>query len=173
MDLTIRAARARDYDQLCQLIDEVDALHRDNQPHVFRKPSGPVRDKGYILDLIAQEHMRLLVAEVAGQLVGFLHILVTDAPDIPICVPRRYALVDNLVVSASWRRAGIGQALMQEASQWAAAKGAVEIELTVYDFNREAIAFYRSLGYETFSHRMRKSLRNHRDGSPAYPTPNT
>jgi len=36
--------------------------------------------------------------------------------------------------------------------------GATSVQLTVYEFNQAAIDFYRSLGYETLSRRMRKPL---------------
>jgi ribosomal protein S18 acetylase RimI-like enzyme len=47
---------------------------------------------------------------------------------------------------------------MDRVYRWARAQGAVEVELTVYEFNEPAIAFYTSLGYETSSRRMSKRL---------------
>ena len=43
MELHIREATTTDYEALCMLFDEGDALHREHLPHVFRKPEGPVR----------------------------------------------------------------------------------------------------------------------------------
>jgi len=40
--VVIREAAADDYEVLCELFDEVDALHRDNLPQIFQKPTGPV-----------------------------------------------------------------------------------------------------------------------------------
>jgi ribosomal protein S18 acetylase RimI-like enzyme len=37
-------------------------------------------------------------------------------------------------------------------------KGAVAIELNVYEFNRGTISFYRKLGYATVSEKMSKLL---------------
>jgi ribosomal protein S18 acetylase RimI-like enzyme len=100
----------------------------------------------------------LFVAEVSGQLVGFVHVLVKEVPPIPIFVPRRYASVDNLAVKSVHRRSGVGRALMKRAEAWATSKGATSIELTVYAFNQPAQDFYRTLGYETLSHHMVKSI---------------
>ena len=158
MEITIRPATAQDYDDLCRIIDQVDALHREKVPHVFRKPDGPVRERAYILGLLADRDHGLFVAEVEGQVAGFVHVTVWDTPPIPILVPRRLAIVDNLVVSRDHRRLGIGRALMQEAQRWAIEQGAAEIELNVFEFNEPAIAFYRSLGYETLRRRMGRRL---------------
>jgi ribosomal protein S18 acetylase RimI-like enzyme len=154
MEITIRPAKARDYDELCQVIEQVDRLHRENLPHLFQQPAGPVRDPDYLLGVLVDPDHGLFVAEAGGRITGFVHAIIRDTPAIPIVVPRRLAIVDNLCVREGVRRAGIGQALMQRAQTWAQAQGAGEIELTVYEFNEPAIAFYQSLGYKTVSRRM-------------------
>jgi ribosomal protein S18 acetylase RimI-like enzyme len=158
MAVTIRRATAQDYEAVCEIIEQVDALHREALPHIFRESGGPVRERVYMLDLLADEDHGLFVVEVERQVVGFLHVTVRDAPPIPILVPRRVAVVDNIAVKEAHRRAGLGRALMSRAEQWAQAKGAVEVELNVYEFNETAIAFYERLGYQAFSRRMGKRL---------------
>jgi ribosomal protein S18 acetylase RimI-like enzyme len=158
MKITIREADSRDYDDLCAIFDQVDALHREHVPDTFRKPDGPARERDYILGLLTDKDHGLFVAEVEGQMAGFVHVTVWDTPPIPILVPRRLVFVDNLVVSRDFRRLGIGRALMQKAQRWAIDQGATEIELNVFEFNEPAIAFYRSLGYETLRRRMGRRL---------------
>jgi ribosomal protein S18 acetylase RimI-like enzyme len=159
VEMIIREATARDYDGLCAIISEVDKLHRDNLPWMFQEPDGPARDRDFILGSIADEAVSIFVAETEGQLVGFVHILVREALDIPIFVPRRYAVVDNLAVKEEFRQKGIGRALMNEAHDWAVAKGADTVKLNVYEFNESALAFYRRLGYKSVSRKMCISLR--------------
>ena len=156
--IIIRQATADDYDALCAIIDDVDSLHRDRMPHIFQKPPGPVRDKEYILSLLADDNIGLFVAEVEGQVAGFVHILVRDTPPWPVLVPRRRAYVDSLAVGQEFRRHGIGRALMRQAHAWAIAKEAVVVELNVFEFNQPALAFYRALGYETSTRRMVRNL---------------
>jgi ribosomal protein S18 acetylase RimI-like enzyme len=156
--ITIRRATAQDYDDLCEILDEVDALHRQRMPHLFRKPEGPVREQAYILEQLADEDVALFIAEVEGQAAGLVHVVVWETPPIPILVPRRLAIVDSLVVKERFRRRGIGRALMHESHRWALGKGAPEIELSVFEFNEPARAFYEGLGYETISRRMGRRL---------------
>jgi ribosomal protein S18 acetylase RimI-like enzyme len=73
-------------------------------------------------------------------------------------VPRRVAIIDSLVVSEPFRRLGVGRALMDTAEAWAAQHGSAAVELSVFEFNRQAIGFYESLGYETITRRMVKPL---------------
>ena len=157
-EIAIRQAAAKDYDALCAIIDQVDTLHRDRMPHIFQKPPGPVRDREYILGLLADDNVGLFVAEIEGQVAGFVHALVRDTPPWPVLVPRRRAFIDSLAVGQQFRRRGIGRALMNQAHKWAMAKGAVDVELNVFEFNQPALAFYRALGYETSTRRMVRDL---------------
>jgi ribosomal protein S18 acetylase RimI-like enzyme len=158
MEIGVRKATAADYSSVCELFDEVDALHRDNLPHIFRKPDRAAREKDYYLGLIADENVGLWVAEVGGNLVGFVHTILRDTPAVPVLVPRRYAIVECIVVRSGFQNHGTGRILMDKMQEWAIAKGATSLELHVYEFNETAISFYERLGYRTFSRKMSKEL---------------
>jgi len=158
MTINVRKATTKDYNTLCGLFDEIDALHRDNLPHIFQKPSGSVREQEYYLGLIADENVGLFVAEADGELVGFVHAIVRDTPAFPVFVPRRYAIVDGIVIKSELQNRGTGRILMDKTQEWAITKGATSIELNVYEFNETAISFYERLGYQTFSRKMSKEL---------------
>jgi len=158
MEISVRKATAEDYNSLCELFNEIDALHRDNLPHIFQKPNGAAREKDYYLGLIADENLALLVAEAGEKLVGFVHVIVRDTPAMPVFVPRHYAIVDGIVVKSEFQNHGIGRILMDKVQEWAIARGATSIELNVYEFNETAISFYERLGYHTVSRKMGKEL---------------
>lgn len=157
--LNIRKAAAGDYRNLCELFDELDKYHRNNLPHIFKKPDGPVREEDYYLELIANENVGFLIAETDESVVGFVHAIIREAPAIPIFVHRRYARINSIVVKSEFQNYGIGKILMDKIQTWAIAKGAESIELNVYGFNENAISFYESLGYKEISLRMSKDLK--------------
>ncbi|MGE5221572.1 MAG: N-acetyltransferase family protein [Omnitrophica WOR_2 bacterium] len=160
MKVSIRKATPEDYHALCELFDEVDALHRDNLPHIFRKPDGPVREWGYYIGLLEDETVGLFVAEAENKLIAYIIAVVSDVPAIPLYVPRRCVIVDNLGVKSEFRGHGAGRLLMDTVHEWAVAKGATDSELSVYEFNKIAIAFYEKLGYKTLKRRLHKPLNN-------------
>jgi diamine N-acetyltransferase len=94
-----------------RVVDEVDALHRAHLPHIFRKPTGAVQEQAYYQGLITDENVGLFLAEVNGSVVGFVHAVIRDAPALPIFIPRRYAVVDNLGVKSDFRGGSIGRRL--------------------------------------------------------------
>jgi diamine N-acetyltransferase len=156
--MTVRSAAPYDYDALCALIKEIDDYHRVAEPHFFREHLGVPRPLQWLMDILANPEMTLLVAERDDKIVGFLWGILRSAPDTPFHVPRRYMLVDMLGVTEAYRGQGIGSALMAHAEQWAKAKGATEVELAVWEFNKSAQAMYRKVGYKTTMQRLWKSL---------------
>ena len=156
--MIIRQATPQDYEALSILIEQVDVLHRRQLPHIFRKGDDPAKQQDYIMGLLTTENVGVFVAEQNHSLTGFVVVLVRMTPDIPILVPRCYALIENIGVDKSHQKQGIGKALMARAQQFASAKGASSLELTVYEFNQDARAFYEALGYQTESRRMTINL---------------
>lgn len=156
--MVIRKAMLDDYDELCALIVEVDELHRNNLPQRFREPKGPTREWEYYRSVITDENMGFFVAEDDGKLVGFVHVVVRESRDIPILVPRRYAVIDSIAVKEELRGTGIGRGLMERAHEWGLSMGVTEMELNVFAFNEDAVAFYRKLGYRTVCHEMSRPL---------------
>ncbi len=165
MEINIRKATLDDYNSLCELFDDMDALHRDNLPHIFQKPGGAAREQDYYAGLVADENVALLVAEAGEKLVGFIHAVVRDTPAFPVFVPRRYVVIDSIVVKSEFQDQGIGRILMDKMQEWAIANGATSLELNVYEFNRSAISFYERLGYRTFSRKMNKELKKDKRGN--------
>lgn len=148
-----------DYDALCDLFAEVDAIHSVALPDIFQRVQGPARGRAYLKHLLADPEAALFVAEDAGGAInGLVEVRVQRTPDVPLVVPRRYALIDTIVVRQVDQRQGVGRALMAAAHTWAREHGLQEMMLNVWEFNAGAIAFYESLGYATAMRRMRLRL---------------
>lgn len=70
----------------------------------------------------------------------------------------RHAQIFLLYVAPAHRRQGIGAALMQQAEQWAIARGDRKMGLQVFQSNQPAVTLYKRLGYEVQSLGMMKPL---------------
>jgi ribosomal protein S18 acetylase RimI-like enzyme len=159
MNSIIREATLEDERGLMAIFEQVDALHRRAVPHIFQKPDRPAWTRELISAFIKDENTYLLVAENNGEIVGFALLFIRQAPPIPIMVPRRYAIVENLAVTEKCQRQGIGRSLMEAAENWAIDQKLNQIELNVWEFNQKAIAFYKRLGYRAKSWQMWKDLK--------------
>lgn len=158
MNIVLRTATHEDYEALCTLYAQGDYVHSEAIPDIFRSVEGPVRSREFFAESIANEDAVIFIAEYGGVIVGAINCFIDESPDAPFIVPRRFVHIDDLVVDEDFRRRGIGQALLEQAHQWAHEKGLSEVELGVWEFNTEARALYEKLGYRTTRRRMRKKL---------------
>jgi ribosomal protein S18 acetylase RimI-like enzyme len=88
----------------------------------------------------------------SGDTVGYLWIGQDQSDD-----PNAWWVWD-VVIDADQRSRGFGREAMRLAEDVARSRGARSLGLSVFGFNSRARALYESLGYETTSIKMRKTL---------------
>jgi ribosomal protein S18 acetylase RimI-like enzyme len=163
----VRRARLDDWPSAAALLREIDDLHAALAPAYFcsgaRAESEWRRllEDGTTLVLVAERGREAAPVAEGGRGAGLSGLVVAriyDTPESPTMVPRRRGHVESLVVASGARRHGLGRRLMDGASDWARAAGAVELVLTTWAGNEEAEAFYRELGYRPLSQVLARSL---------------
>ena len=157
--ILIRPALREDFERLCALYEELDEHHRRARPDLFRAPAGSGRERSFVDALIAGPDCTIIVAENRTEsLLGFVTVIVRTTPASSVRDERRFAEVDSLVVSRHARRRGIARELVNAADQWSSSRGVASLELSVWEFNQEAAAFYEAVGFETVLRRMSRRI---------------
>lgn len=157
-DLKVRRATPADYETICELADQMDAPMRQNLPDRFRRPEGAVRRRDQLEHYIADDNTFLAIAELDGRAVGVVNSCLKPMPDFPQKKPLHSLLIRGIVVRDGFRRQGIGSTLYRAAQEWAASRGATEVQANVYDFDRATLAFLEHLGFAPLSHRLVRPL---------------
>jgi ribosomal protein S18 acetylase RimI-like enzyme len=152
--MKIRAAVASDYDELCELFNEVDAIHRDRLSDIFRQPNGPPRSRERVSSLISGPASTILVAERHNVLLGLAVVVEMPASTNPLHVPRRVVEIVTVVVRKFARGQGIGKSLIRASLAWAKQREAEHVEISVYAFNEDALRVYTAAGFEMSVHRL-------------------
>jgi GNAT superfamily N-acetyltransferase len=93
-----------------------------------------------------------IIAEVEGRAVGFACLRLLPS----LCYDPIYAELTKLFVEESYRRRGVGRALVAYAERLARESGAKELVLLTGLGNAQGRAFYRALGYADWELAMRK-----------------
>ena len=70
----------------------------------------------------------------------------------------KMAFMDALYVEDDFRGKGIGKKLFYETEKIAKENGAKRLDLTVWEFNKDAISFYKSLGMQPQRYTFEKDL---------------
>jgi GNAT superfamily N-acetyltransferase len=157
MDFSIRTAAEKDYEGLNALFEEIDEHHRNALPQVFKKVDGPARARDFLCGVMADPNAVIFVAEIQERIIGLAHVFVRPIPEIPILIPYHTGEVDTIIVAHHYRGCGIGKALMEKVEQWAGQLKLERLELSVWNFNKEARDFYQELSYEPAVIRMWKN----------------
>lgn len=155
MDYQIRSLLAEDLSQLGPLLEQVDQLHLDWYPQIFR-PAESARSLQNLQKLLQETEVLLAVA--CSEIWGAIFYKIQSIPDNPLYQPGQQLLIDNLVVDQQQRGQGLGQALVQRVIAEARAQGISVIRLNVYDKNLSARNLYQKLGFEPLFSRLEYRL---------------
>ncbi len=96
----------------------------------------------------------VLVAESAGRLTGFASLRLVPSLD-----PAPHSELTDLFVAEGFRRRGIASALVARREELARSRGATQVIVLTGSSNRDAMAFYRSLGYGDYAVAFRKRFK--------------
>lgn len=108
---------------------------------------------------LVEDHMSnpVLIAHDEQTAAGLIALHITPL----LFYPEPLARITTLVVAPSFRRRGLGRALVAAAECLAKEAGCDTIELTTGHHRTGAHIFYQSLGFESLALRMEKRLTSH------------
>ncbi|MAY72673.1 MAG: GNAT family N-acetyltransferase [Halomonas sp.] len=152
----VRRADRSDIVSLLRLNHQLGLTHFNNAPEAFVQPSDAEKD--FLLTALDETDRVFLVAEVAGDIVGFVTAKITRNESIPFLISSPICRVGTLVVDEASIGYGIGRKLMSHCHDWAISQGAEQIRLEVMSFNENAERFYKELGYKDQSKTLWKPV---------------
>jgi RimJ/RimL family protein N-acetyltransferase len=132
-DLVVRRLCEDDLDAVLGLVEEVAA---EDRWLALEAPIDRERIRARFLSSLRDRSSLLLVAEIGGEVVGNL-----DAE------ARGGDAKLGMVVDTSWRRQGVGTALLEACLDWARQTEIRRLTLEVFPHNEAAIALYERFGF--------------------------
>ncbi len=149
----IRLARENELERVNELRMQVNALHVAGKPDVF-KPGFPAELRDYIYAIRKDPEQYTAVAEQDGYICGFAVLHHINRPENPFMKERDFLDIDEFCVDEAYRRQGIATAMVEYIRDFAKGKGFHRIELNMWEFNQDALAFYEAAGFQTFRRYM-------------------
>lgn len=157
MAITIEVAKEQDYIEVNHLVGQGHDDHVKGDDTVFREVES-VMPEEYYRELLAQEQSTVLIAREESKIIGFAVISIEVSPDFPSLVHRRFAYIHDFGIDRAEKRKGIGSMLFGACLNWAKEMHVDEVELNVWEFNEEAVAFYNKQSMKTISRKMRMTI---------------
>jgi len=147
-DAVVRDATEED---LPRLLDLLTQLELDEPREALGTPL-PEAYRAAFRAIEADPRQRLLVLEAGGRILGSLVLIIV--PNLSH-QGRPYALIENVVVDAAERGAGLGELLMRYTMNEAQRSGCYKVSLTSNKRRPDAHRFYQRLGFRAASEGFR------------------
>ena len=143
MEVIVRLPRLQDYERVSQIMDQVQQLHVEWRPDVY-KPASPLITMDMFEAILKDENW--YVAEADGVVVGVLELMKRHVES-PAQVMKDVLFISTMAVDEKYRGKGIGHLFFEKVKRLKQEKGYDAIELQVNAKNRLAYEMYRKYGF--------------------------
>ncbi|MDY3016700.1 MAG: GNAT family N-acetyltransferase [Blautia sp.] len=131
--------------------------HVEGRPDIYKEMKDIFLEEEYSKMLTDPDYI-MIGAEEDGRLTGFLIAKRKITPVNPMLHRNRTFFVDALFVEQDCRRKGTAKRLYEYLAAKAEEEECARIDLKVWGFNKGALAFYQSMGFQIQSYNMEKKL---------------
>ena len=151
--MNIRFAKENELARVNELRKQVNDLHVAGKPEVF-KPGFSEKMQNVIYEIWNDPEQEIVVAEQEDVICGFAVLHHIHRPGNPAKWEQDYLDIDEFCVDEAFRRQGVATKMIAFIRAFAAEKGFHRIELNMWEFNQDALAFYEAAGFTTFRRYM-------------------
>ena len=154
--MTLRKLTSADYEEMLALYTALDTFHAEARPDccVCRDTAYP--REHYEANLLNPISFQSGAFDEQNRMVGVVNATLWNESGMVKGV--KTVCLDNIYVLPECRRKGVGRLLFHAVEDWAREQGAVRLDLHTWDFNRDAIALYRTMGMTPQRHVFEKHL---------------
>jgi len=156
--MNIRHATPADSLLLSSLCVDVQRLHAENHPGIFKIPQNDEFSVSFFEEMLANPMTTIFIAEENEEAVGYVFCQVVDRPETPFAYARRFLQIDQISVRPVAQGRGVGAALIERAISLGKELKVPKIQLDSWGFNVGAHAFFEKLGFEKFNYRFWQDL---------------
>jgi len=156
--MNIRQAVSTDSLLLSSLCVDVQNLHAEHHPDIFKTPQSDDFAVSFFEEMLAAPAITIYIAEENAQALGHIFCKLIERPESPFTYANRFLHIDQISVRPNAQRRGVGTALMNQVEKLAGELGVSKIQLDSWDFNTQAHVFFERLGFEKFDYRFWRNL---------------
>ncbi len=154
----VRVYRSEDQDSVKRCIVELQNFERALEPDRVEGELVVERNFQELQEAHSENTGRLFVAEVEGDVVGFINVRFEHESQTYLSSLVDYAYISDIVVLAEYRGRGIGTLLLQQAEAFARQQGANTLKIGVLAKNKQAADVYQHVGFRPYEIVMLKDL---------------
>jgi GNAT superfamily N-acetyltransferase len=156
--MKIRQATPTDSLLLSSLSMDVQSLHVEHHPDIFKAPQSEEFAKSFFDEALGDSVTSIFIAENEGQALGYILCNLVERQENPFTFAMRFLMIDQISVRPAARGQGVGAELIRRVEELAKELGVQKIQLGSWDFNIDAHRFFERQGFTKFHHRFWRTL---------------
>ncbi|WP_310753067.1 GNAT family N-acetyltransferase [Ruminococcus sp.] len=153
----IRRAEIKDIDSLNRLLYQVQTLHAEKRPDIFKLGAKKYTSQE-LARIIADDMTPIFVYEEEGVVMGYAFCIYQITEENDQLYERKALYIDDLCVDKPYRRKHIGQKLYEYVLETARENGCDSVTLNVWRVNPSAERFYQKMGMQPLKTTMETIL---------------
>ena len=143
---TVRRANETDIDSILKLLIQVDMVHHNGRPDIFKGPATKY-NAAELKDIIADDTTPVFVCvNEAGEVMGHAFCIHQQHVGNSVLTDIKTLYIDDICVDENFRKRGVGKALYDHVIAYAREKKFYNVTLNVWSCNPGAYRFYESMG---------------------------
>ncbi len=146
MNISIRTAVIDDCERIRPIQKEIADLHRKGRPDLFKTEARYFTKESFRERLDDPKHTIYIAETDNGEVVGYAFAWIISHRNHSTYIDFDCLYIDDICVLKSHQGNGIGRRLFECCKEKAQEKKCKIIELGVWEFNKNAIAFYENCG---------------------------
>jgi len=152
--MEIRLATLADAELISALNVDVQNVHAEALPHIFKHVADSSFAIPYITEQLENPNNYFFIASIDGEDAGYVYARVVRRPENAYMHPWNFVYIDQISVKPAYQRQGCGTALIQAVRELAREQGISTIAIDTWFFNEKAQAFFAREGFAMFNMRM-------------------
>ena len=141
----IRRAEKKDIRRLDELLFQVQRIHAEGRPDIFKLGKKKYTD-AELEEILADDSRPVFVEERNGIILGYAFCIYQETKENEQLHRRKTLYLDDLCVDAGARGQHVGTELYRYVEQTARETGCDSVTLNVWSLNGDAAAFYERMG---------------------------
>jgi len=105
---------------------------------------------------VKSDNSLVLVALDRGRVVGYSFSLINEPSNLE--KREKYGYIHDVLITASYRRRGIGEEMLSEILKWFQSRNTDRVELEVLAKNQMAYSFWKKHGFTDYRHRLYRQI---------------
>ena len=144
--MQVRRAEEKDIERVLELLVQVDMVHHEGRPDLFKGPATKYNAKELAVIFENEKTPVFVCVNDRGEIMGHAFCMHKQVVGDSVLTDVKTLYIDDICVDEAYRGKGVGKALYEHVLAYARQHGFYNVTLNVWSCNPGAMKFYERMG---------------------------